>query len=136
MPLTGAAFTELSTTEAGARWGDADRSTADGPPAMVVRVDARLYWLRSGETQPPSGLPADQTAPVAFDVLVQRADTASPVVVAWGAAGSGERLVAFTNAIVGRNLVASTTEPSAAVSTAPSSAATPTGYASSGSGGQ
>lgn len=113
MPLMGGVFTEVSVTDAGAVWGDAEPTDDTSPPAMVVRLDTRLYWLAKGQTSAPAGLTPDRTSPVSFDLLVQRTDTASPVVVAWGAAGSGEQLRPFQNAIVGRRLVTESAAPPA-----------------------
>ena len=93
MPLTGVKFTSVDASQAAEVWGDAKpKAGADAPPAMVVRVDVDLYWLERGETAAPADLSDEQVSPASFDVLVERTDTASPVVVAWGAAGSGELL--------------------------------------------
>jgi hypothetical protein len=113
MPLTGVKFTSVDASQAAEVWGDTKpKAGADVPPAMVVRVDVNMYWLKRGETTVPGNLSASQVSPASFDVLVERTNTASPVVVAWGAAGSGELLTPHQNAIVGRSLVTETAEPS------------------------
>ena len=131
MPLTGVRLTGISASQAAEVWGDKEPSTADDtPPAMVVRVEADLYWLKKGESAVPADVTSDQLSPVAFDVLVERTDTASPVVVAWGAAGSGELLTPYQNAIVGRTVVTETTEPTTPSTTdTPSAPVTPAGSA-------
>ena len=113
MPLTGVKFTSVDASQAAEVWGDTKpKAGADQPPAMVVRVDVDMYWLKRGETTLPADLSDSQVSPASFDVLLERTNTASPVVVAWGAAGSGELLTPHQNAIVGRNVVTETAEPS------------------------
>lgn len=125
MPLTGVVFTSLSDSQAGAVWGQKDPASDQTPPAMVVRVDVSMYWLKQGQTAAPPDLTDDDTAPASFDVLVEKSDTASPVVTAWGAAGSGELLRDFQNAVAGRQLTTSTAPPGAGPST-PTTAGTDT----------
>lgn len=121
MPLTGVRLAGVTAPQAAEVWGDTEPDSAeDVPPAMVVRVEAGLYWLDRGETAVPGDVGSDRLSPVAFDVLVERADTASPVVVAWGAAGSGELLTPYQNAIVGRTVVTETTGHSTGATPHPS----------------
>ncbi|GAA3635223.1 hypothetical protein [Microlunatus ginsengisoli] len=129
MPLAGAVFVSLQIGQAGEVWGPNGPRTPGGvPPSMVVRVDAGLYWLAKGQTAAPPDVPAADVSPASFDLLVQRADTASPVVVAWGAAGSGELLTPFGNRIEGRSLQPGTGAPG----TATTPAAPPTQHRSDG----
>lgn len=77
------------------------------PKFMTVRVDVKVWW---DGTAPPQKEDAeksstgdgngDETAPAlfTFDLLVDDPDSASPVVVAWGAPGSGSTLEPFQNA--------------------------------------
>lgn len=65
------------------------------PGSQVIIVRAQLTYLWAGQ-------PADKTNSAAFtamDLLVERADTAAPLVTAWGAPGTGPSLVRYGNAI-------------------------------------
>ena len=56
MPLTGVKFTSVDASQAAEVWGDTKpKAGADQPPAMVVRVDVDMYWLKRGETTLPGG---------------------------------------------------------------------------------
>lgn len=57
----------------------------------VARVNLSMNWLGRRDGQSP--------APVVMDVLVQKADTAAPQVVAWGAPGTGQDLRPYQNSI-------------------------------------
>ncbi|MGP5523474.1 hypothetical protein ACTXM3_09270 [Glutamicibacter arilaitensis] len=67
----------------------------------LARVTIKIIW---------DGTPVDTTnqefinsgAPQTFDVLLQDVDTASPTVVAWGGAGTGQDLKPYKNAFEGR----------------------------------
>lgn len=83
-------------------------TTKDG---TIARVELQPTW--AGRSNSSSG----QVTPMIFDVLIQRADTAAPQVVAWGAPGSGPRLKPYVNAItVPANVLGTATAPSAETS--------------------
>lgn len=64
---------------------------------MVVQVQLAVQWLGSEPLRD-----GQQRPQITYDLLVTRADSGAPVVVAWGAAGTGPSLSAFDNAIEGR----------------------------------
>lgn len=65
---------------------------------IVVRVQLQFWW-KGGKPAvgPDEQLPLP--TPVAYDLLVEHADTATPVVVAWGAPGTGPTLKPYQNAV-------------------------------------
>lgn len=63
---------------------------------VVARVELVLTW--SGA---PAAAAGSTPVPVVFDVLIERADTAAPLVTAWGAPGSGPALTRYANAVDG-----------------------------------
>jgi hypothetical protein len=90
---------------------------ADAKPKQVVaQVSFAVVW--QGQVVGRSDTPSRVT----YDVLIDQADTASPKVVAWGGAGTGESLVPFQNAVDGRKITADAigkAVPSASPSAAP-----------------
>lgn len=83
-------------------------------PAEDQEPDASRMLLRVELTASLNGQVIDEEAttrqPITFDVLVVGADTASPRIVSWGAAGSGTSLSDYSVAITGREPSAMTTE--------------------------
>lgn len=76
----------------------ADATLDESNLGMVVRVEVSMWWDgqdRGKENSTP------RPAPTTYDVLIQEPNTASPRVVAWGAAGSGSKLTPYENAITG-----------------------------------
>ena len=87
VPLTGVSFTDLSIGQVGALWADdQDRSADASPRQVLLRVTTEAVWA-----------PATEGAALTYDLLVDRADTAAPVVVAWGAPGAD--LTVYSNAV-------------------------------------
>ena len=84
IPLTGATATDVQVPQAASFTGDASR--------LLTRVTMVLSW-------PNEDTPDSSAIPVTYDVLLTRADTAAPVVVAWGSPGSGTTLRAYGNAV-------------------------------------
>lgn len=66
---------------------------------MFARVTLTFTW--DGQAAAKDGATSNSAA---YDVLVKRADTASPIVTAWGAPGSGPDLSDYENALTGRTL--------------------------------
>jgi len=75
---------------------DAPTTTSVHPSAEIVEVTLNLLWR--GEKAPAFGTSPSGPA-TTMDILLERADTAAPVVVAWGPSGSGPSLVPYQNAI-------------------------------------
>ncbi|XKH58621.1 hypothetical protein LG293_16345 (plasmid) [Citricoccus nitrophenolicus] len=98
LPLTGASgATDAASGTAAIR--------EDG--YMVVRTSFTPLWnVPAPAPTTPDAVPADpaEATPVTYDLLVDKADTASPVVVAWGGPGGLDDLTPYGNAMVGIDL--------------------------------
>lgn len=118
MPLLGVSGFAAQATTGGAAGVVTDGKT---PAQIVVRVKLSLEWTGVEYGQ-------SKAAPVTeLDLLVDRADTAAPVVVAWGAPGDGADLVPYANAVLGRDLAHLTTStPAPAATDEPAATATAT----------
>lgn len=113
-PLHGAAVAKVNATMA------AQQSEQD-PTVLMVRVELQVAWA-----QAPAA--PDATYPtIMFDLLLERATTASPVVVAWGAPGTGPTLTRYGNAVdgTGRDPSATPSAPAAPQTPAVPPPATP-----------
>lgn len=64
---------------------------------MVVQVTLGIIW--NGQAAPQPGATPNQGPQTTMDLLVGRASTAAPVVLAWGAPGTGPTLRPYQNAI-------------------------------------
>lgn len=69
-------------------------------PNMIAQVELTIDWIGAPELEEGE---TNRTT-ITYDVLLQKADTASPVVVAWGGAGSGPTLKPFQNALIGNDV--------------------------------
>lgn len=67
---------------------------------MIAQVNLTITWKGA----PPLGQGERNQTKITYDILVDRADTASPRVVAWGGPGSAPTLVPFGNALVGNDI--------------------------------
>ena len=71
-------------------------ATSTNPSAKIVEITLNLLW--KGEKIPATG--SSSSGPqTTMDLLLERANTAAPVVVAWGPPGSGPGLVPYQNAV-------------------------------------
>src|SRR5699024_1130015 len=109
MPMVGAEFHSSEVTEATVQ---PEMYTPEGqvppdPEQIVVRVELTILWDEEDELDDRGDVRELQV--ISYDVLVDRANTAAPQVVAWGGAGSGPTLEAYQNAVDGRELVMSST---------------------------
>lgn len=98
VPMSGLVGAEHGVT--GAAWlVDAQ---GEQTSSMIVQVETRFAWptVVTDDEVPPD--PAVAT----YDLLVEGANSAAPRVVAWGGLGTGPVLQAYSNALVGRELVA------------------------------
>jgi len=95
IPLSGVSSATDTVTAAASRPGGAE----------IVEVTLNILW--NGEsastTAPADGVTPPQTT---MDLLVERATTAAPVVVAWGPPGSGPTLKPYGNAVSASALAA------------------------------
>lgn len=86
VPLTGVSQASVANIVAAAAYG---------PPGQMI-VEAQLYITWRGQ---PAGNVFNQDVLTTMDLLVERATTATPVVVAWGPPGSGTSLHPYQDAI-------------------------------------
>lgn len=92
VPIAGATHVDTAVTLAG-RTDAAPTAGTEETPAdrMIARVELRIGWEgRDSDASP---------AVIQMDVLVLRAGTGAPQVVAWGAPGTGPQLNAYGNAV-------------------------------------
>ncbi|MEH0110589.1 hypothetical protein V6N00_12835 [Tersicoccus sp. MR15.9] len=115
IPLAGATMHGVTVEDAATKTATADGSPAVTASDVVARVSFGITWQgqKIGRDATPSK--------VTYDVLITRADTASPQVVAWGGVGQGPDLSPFANAVTGRTITGPDTP-----TTAPTGPATTT----------
>lgn len=95
-----------------------------GPSSGRMAVEVTLSILWRGERVPPGGGLTASSPMTTMDLLVERANTAAPVVVAWGPAGSGPTLRPYANAVSsGRSRAAHSATPPSSTTTTSSTAA-------------
>ena len=94
LPLPDATGATVSVKQGAYLGASADSGTS---PTMIVRASIVVSY----GPPPPTADGQDPVAPPAatYDLLVDGADTAAPVVVAWGGPGSGPGLSAYVNAM-------------------------------------
>lgn len=101
VPLVQATASDVQVGDVAAPKPSPDAPADAKPSQVVARVSFAVIWQGSpvarGETPPR----------LTYDVLIEQADTASPKVVAWGGAGTGESLKPYMNAIEGRKITTS-----------------------------
>ena len=68
------------------------------PTQMLVRVSLAVTW--AGQAEVDGQLPE-----IAYDLLIDGADTAAPRVVSWGGAGSAPKLTPYSTAFDGADIV-------------------------------
>lgn len=101
VPLSQAKPSDITVDQAAARPDPKTGEASKSPSVVVARVSFNVTWPGQ-DTKGASSTPPRLT----YDVLFDRADTASPVVVAWGGTGSGPQLEKYQNAIVDREITA------------------------------
>lgn len=105
VPLTGVDSVKSSTVQAGSvPIVDADGRASNATPAtLIVQVQLEIVWATG---TPASTQETNGNRMITYDLLIHHADTASPVVVAWGGAGSGTTLTPYSNAVIDRKIEA------------------------------
>jgi hypothetical protein len=103
MPLTGVSAVTSDVIGAGqVPVLTADGIVSDAPAkTLIVQVQLQLTW---GSAEPVGAGSGHGSSLITYDLLVEKSDTAAPVVVAWGGAGSGPDLKPYGNAIVDRSI--------------------------------
>lgn len=92
-PMAGVTLSSDTTIQNyGALWGadQKDHASNDKPRMALVRVSLGVAWAGQPES-------AGNNTRVTFDLLLDKADTGAPVVVAWG--GPGQTLTKYGNAV-------------------------------------
>ena len=92
------------------------RAAASDGENMVVRVSLTFAWPAP---DPDVDDEPVESPPIDMDLLVERSDTASPVVVAWGSPGSGPELVPYANGYVGDRTTTTTSTTTSTTTTQP-----------------
>lgn len=95
---------------------------AGDPSAMIIQVKLILHWVSQPVLSPAEQMNKDRPG-ILLDLLVERANTAAPVITAWGAPGSGTTLARYGNAANGEGRTQSTTAPT--ITASPSSTPSP-----------
>lgn len=123
MPMSGVTPGKVRITKVAGDWKGREHQQDQVAPSQVVNVEFEVSWSgHEGDTDATSNTKPKMT----FDLLVSGGDTASPRVVAWGSTGTGDKLVAYQNAVVGRVIDTSATTPTPAPRSAiPSPSRTP-----------
>lgn len=131
VPLVQAAASDVRVEETAAQRATDGKDESKGdaianPSVVTARVSFGITW---------DGTDVDKTrtssaSRVTYDVLIQQADTASPVIVAWDGVGTGESLKPYQNAVVDREIGADALtgpmDPGAVISKAQDTAAAKT----------
>ncbi|MBG0738699.1 hypothetical protein IV500_04595 [Paeniglutamicibacter antarcticus] len=102
VPLVQVAATSVSIGDVAARPLPPEAAKDAKPSQVIARVSFGVTWEGQdmGNSQTPSR--------VTYDVLIDKADTAAPQIVAWGGAGTGETLKPYMNAVEGRKITSGT----------------------------
>lgn len=113
-PLIGVASTTVAV-------GDGWQASPDDDDTLVFRVTLSPVWASTPSTTVAAAQGGSDVTPdaagIAFDVLVKRASTASPVVVAWSPPGLGPDLKPYANAATGPRTAPTTSAASTTTST-------------------
>lgn len=80
---------------------EAEKYTAGSPTGtMLAQVDLTITWNGAPELEQGER----NSTVITYDLLISKADTASPQVVAWGAPGTAPELEAYGNALIGNDV--------------------------------
>lgn len=99
LPLTGVKSVAGITLIGGGAKPDSSGQAPTRPASMLVQVSFDPIW--SGQKVPKNQVTGSSAPTLSYDLLINQADTASPHVVAWGGAGTGLSLSAYSNALTG-----------------------------------
>jgi len=117
-PTSGHAYIPLSGVSSVVPTVTGQAQPGADPGKVIARVELFITWAgQPAPTDPGAARTQDPSA--TFDVLLDKANTASPVVVAWGGPGEGPRLAPYQNAVVdGPRKVPTTTATAVPTTTA------------------
>lgn len=98
VPLVQVTVSDIRVGDVAALKPSPETPVDEKPDQVVAQVSFAVVWQGQvlGRSETPSR--------VTYDVLIDQANTASPKVVAWGGAGTGETLKPYMNAIEGRTI--------------------------------
>lgn len=117
-------YTPLSWVQQAFASADVATALDEDETRLAVQVKLALVWVGQPLIDQANSTGVGNLPSITMDLLVERADTAAPVVTAWGPAGTGPTLTAFANAVD----ATARTIPTVAVPTGPNtspSAGTP-----------
>jgi len=97
-PTPGHAYVPLSGVSSVIPTVTGQAQSGADPSKVIARVQLSITW--AGQPAPTAGTARSQDPSATFDVLLDKANTASPVVVAWGGPGEGPKLAPYQNAVV------------------------------------
>ncbi len=98
-PTPGHAYIPLSGVSSVVPTVTGQAQPGTDPSKVIARVQLSITW--AGQPAPTdTGSARSQDPSATFDVLLDKANTASPVVVAWGGPGEGPKLAPYQNAVV------------------------------------
>ena len=72
-------------------------SSNNDPNAQIVEIAVDFHWKGQKRVSSNSGSGGVYGPPTTMDLLIERANTAAPIVVAWGQPGSGPTLQPYEN---------------------------------------
>lgn len=93
VPLAQATASDVRVLEVGAPKRTGTDSEEKAPSRVVARVSFGIKWTGQNVEH------ASALSRVTYDVLIERAETNAPVIVAWGGTGTGETLKPYGNAV-------------------------------------
>lgn len=115
MPMPHAESVVANVKELAAARGATHNELSDAYDHVIAHISLEVTWPDVTEGHPglvskpdtTSGKdddaePEEHTAEFSYDVLIHGADTATPIVVAWGPAGTADDLEAYDNAVLHR----------------------------------
>jgi hypothetical protein len=101
LPLSGATGVTVTPTAL----------ASPGPAgAMIAQVTLAITW--AGQHASQAAQPNSTTPMTTMDLLIERADTAAPVITAWGPPGSGPTLRDYQNALTATGITLPSATPS------------------------
>jgi hypothetical protein len=93
VPLSQAIASDVRVVEVAARKSADTGSEEKAPSQVIARVSFAIKWVGQDVGR------ATVLSRVTYDVLIERAETNAPIVVAWGGTGTGASLKPYGNAV-------------------------------------
>jgi hypothetical protein len=93
VPLAQATASDIRVVEVAAPKKTGTDADEKAPSSVVARVSFGIKWTGQNVEH------ASALSRVTYDVLIERAETNAPIIVAWGGTGTGEILKPYGNAV-------------------------------------